>query len=196
MTSASDPAVWDRYAASFDAGPDHGLLDPGTRAAWRRLLLPCLPPVPALVADLGCGTGTLALLLAEAGYGVDALDFSPAMVRHASVKLQGTGVVPRLGDASAPGLADGSVDAVLCRHLLWALPDPEAAVAAWARAVRPGGRFVLVEGRWSTGAGLTAGECRALLAPHAAHVEVIPLSDPILWGGPVEDERHLVTGAV
>jgi SAM-dependent methyltransferase len=33
-----------------------------------------LPPAPATVADLGCGTGTLSLLLAEQGYAVDGED--------------------------------------------------------------------------------------------------------------------------
>ncbi len=57
------------------------------RDAWRALLLGVLPPAPAAVADLGCGTGTLAVLLAEHGYAVDALDFSPAMVRLAEAKV-------------------------------------------------------------------------------------------------------------
>ena len=41
------------------------------------------------VADLGCGTATLSLLLAEAGYGVDGVDFSPAMVELARAKVAG-----------------------------------------------------------------------------------------------------------
>ena len=57
------------------------------RAAWRDLLLGVLPASPADVVDLGCGTGTLAVLLAEHGYAVDALDFSPAMVRLATAKV-------------------------------------------------------------------------------------------------------------
>ncbi len=193
MTSAADPGAWDAEAAGFDAEPDHGLLDADTRAAWREVLLGALPPAPADVADLGCGTGTLALLLAEEGYRVDALDFAPEMVRRATEKLGGTGVVPRLGDAAAPGLADGSLDVVLCRHVLWALPDPGSALAGWVRALRPGGRLVLVEGDWSTGAGLSAERCRDLVAAHARDVEVAPLTDPVLWGRPVRDERYLVT---
>ena len=193
MSSATDPALWDAEAAGFDAEPDHGLRAPVTRDAWRALLLRALPPAPADVADLGCGTGTLARLLADEGYRVDALDFSPAMVRAAADKLAGTAVTPRLADAADPGLADGSLDVVLCRHVLWALPDPTAALARWVRALRPGGRLVLVEGDWSTGAGLTAQACRELVARHADQVEVTPLTDPALWGRRVDDERYLVT---
>ena len=73
----TDVEQWDREAETFDAAADHGLSDPACRAAWRSLLLEHLPPAPARVADLGCGTGTLALLLAEEGYEVTGVDFSP-----------------------------------------------------------------------------------------------------------------------
>ena len=65
------------------------------------------------------------------------------------------------------------------------------ALARWVRLLRPGGRLLLVEGRWWTGGGLTAAETRRLLAPHATQVQTVPLTDPLLWGGPVEDERYL-----
>ena len=63
---------WDAEAATFDDEPDRGLRDPVVREAWRELLVELLPPVPAEVVDLGCGTGSLAVLLAEAGYRVRA----------------------------------------------------------------------------------------------------------------------------
>ena len=196
--SASDPAGWDAEAAAFDEAPDHGLLDAHVRAAWRDLLLGVLPPSPADVVDLGCGTGSLAVLLAEHGYAVDALDFSPAMVARASAKVAGAAapvrdlVTVRQGDAADPGLAPASVDVVLCRHVLWALPDPAHAVRRWAAALRPGGRLVLVEGDWSTGAGLTAARCAEIVGESCASVVVRHLPDPRLWGRQITDERYLV----
>ncbi len=191
-------ALWNSEASAFDEAPDHGLLDPAVRAAWRQLLVPVLPPAPARVADLGCGTGTLALLLAEQGYAVDALDFSPAMVRLASKKLDAAPtavrslVTVRGGDAAHPGLAPASVDVVLCRHVLWALPDPLAVVGRWVEALRPGGRLVLVEGNWATGAGLTAARCAEIVGEWCSRVEVRHLPDPALWGRQITDERYLV----
>ncbi len=190
--SSADPALWDDEAAAFDEAADHGLLDPGVRAAWRDLLLGVLPPAPAVVADLGCGTGTLARLLADEGYAVDAVDFSPAMVRLARAKLTDSNARVREGDAGDPGLATASVDVVLCRHVLWALPDPDLAVAKWVRALRPGGRLVLVEGDWSTGAGLPAQRCAEIVSGSCAQVEVRHLPDPALWGREITDERYLV----
>ena len=83
----NDAAMWDREALTFDEAADHGLADPECRAAWRDLLRgrPA-GPAPARVADLGCGTGTLSLLLAEQGYAVTGVDFSPAMVERARDK--------------------------------------------------------------------------------------------------------------
>jgi len=198
VSGASDPGLWDAEAPGFDSAPDHGLLDPEVRAAWRDLLLGVLPSSPADVVDLGCGTGTLAVLLAEHGFAVDAVDFSPAMVRLASAKVAAASapvrrlVTVRTGDAADPGLAPASVDVVLCRHVLWALPDPALAVRRWVGALRPGGRLVLVEGDWSTGAGLTAERCAEIVGESCASVEVRHLPDPRLWGREITDERYLV----
>ncbi|HET6968429.1 MAG TPA: SAM-dependent methyltransferase, partial [Ornithinibacter sp.] len=64
--------------------------------------------------------------------------------------------------------------------------------ARWVRALRPGGRLVLVEGDWSTGAGLTAQRCAEAVSGSCAHVEVRHLPDPALWGREITDERYLV----
>src|SRR3954468_18295782 len=61
----SDDRSWDAHAATFDEEPDHGLTDPAVRSAWAALLASVLPPAPASVVDIGCGTGTLAVLLSE-----------------------------------------------------------------------------------------------------------------------------------
>ena len=71
---------WDGQAADFDREADHGLLDPGVRRAWAELILPLIPLPGSEVADLGCGTGSLSVLLAEAGHRVRGLDLSARMV--------------------------------------------------------------------------------------------------------------------
>jgi SAM-dependent methyltransferase len=186
---------WDAEAARFDDEPDHGLRDPATRAAWLRLLTTHLPAPPARVADLGCGTGTLSVLLADAGHAVDAVDLSPAMVDRARAKAEGrSGETVAVGDAADPPLAEAAYDVVLCRHVLWALPDPAAALARWVALLRPGGRLVLVEGFWHTGAGLTTATTEELLRGAGRTPTTHPLGDPVLWGGPVTDERYLVLG--
>jgi SAM-dependent methyltransferase len=195
----SDPAVesWDAAASTFDDQPDHGLTDPGVRAAWAALLDRLIPPYYARVADLGCGTGSLSLLLSEAGRLVTGMDSSPAMVDRAEAKAREARLVVdfRRGDVATPQLAPASYDAVLARHVVWALPDPARNLRTWVSLLVPGGRLVLVEGSWSTGAGLRAAELSALLAedPRLSSPIVETLADPALWGGPVDDERYAIT---
>jgi RimJ/RimL family protein N-acetyltransferase/protein-L-isoaspartate O-methyltransferase len=187
---------WDAEAASFDEPADHGLRDPAVRAAWRDLLLAAMPPAPARVADLGCGTGTLSLLLADEGYAVDGVDLSPEMVRLARAKAgDRSGVGFAVGDASAPALPESAYDVVLCRHLLWALPDPVAALRRWAALLRPGGRIVLVEGFWWNRAGLRAADTLRLLEEVGWAGEVIRLDDPAYWGRAIDDERYLIVAS-
>jgi SAM-dependent methyltransferase len=185
---------WDAQAACFDAEPDHGCTDPETRAAWRALLAEALPAPPARVADLGCGTGTLSVLLAEEGHTVTGLDLAPAMVADARAKAARhvVGASFGVGDVADPNLPVGAYDVVLSRHVVWALPDPEAALRRWLRLLRPGGRLVLVEGRWWTGGGLSLAELTAVLTPLAGIVTHRLLPDPALWGRALTDERYLV----
>ncbi|MFD9478970.1 MULTISPECIES: class I SAM-dependent methyltransferase [Streptomyces] len=207
---------WDAAAAAFDDEPDHGLRQAHTRAAWARLLRSWLPAGPADVLDVGCGTGSLSLLLAEAGHRVTGVDLAPRMVERAEAKLAAAGLAVRflVGDAADPPTGQERYDVLLCRHLLWTLPDPGAALRAWVARLGPGGRLVLVEGRWReagesgvpyvAGAGslpwnggVTAGDLAAAVRPLVSDLWIEPLSgDAELWGGPVTDERYALIARI
>lgn len=197
MTSES-VTFWDDEAARFDEEPDHGLRDPRVRQAWATLLRSHLPDPPADVLDLGCGTGTLTVLLATDGHRVHGIDLAPRMVEAARTKIAAARVAAtvEVGDASDPPGRPGSYDVVLTRHVLWALPYPSAAVARWVRLLGPGGRLLLVEGQWWTGGGLASTETEELLRPYASQVATVPLANPLLWGGPVSDERYLCVASL
>ncbi|WP_049569442.1 class I SAM-dependent methyltransferase [Nonomuraea sp. SBT364] len=211
LTSAIT-GYWDDAAGAFDDEPDHGLRAAGTRAAWDRLLRAWAPAGPADVLDVGCGTGSLSSLLAAAGHRVTGVDLAPRMIERARAKLAGAGLTGRflVGDATAPPTGDERFDLVLCRHLLWTLPDPHAALRAWVARLRPGGRLLLIEGRWGEGGpyvggaetlpwngGVTAGDLTAAVRPLVRDLRVEPLSgDPGLWGGPVGDERYALIAEV
>jgi ubiquinone/menaquinone biosynthesis C-methylase UbiE len=136
--------TWDGEASRFDEQPDHGLSDPRVRAAWTVLLREALPGPPARVLDLGCGTGSLSVLLAELGHPVHGVDLSPRMLERAAAKARRHGVEVALveGDAGDPPV-DGPFDVVLARHVLWALPDVPAVLERWTRLLVAGGRLVL-----------------------------------------------------
>ena len=190
-------AFWDSQAADFDGEPDHGLRDPSVREAWRRLLTGVVASEPLRIADLGCGTGSLSLLLAAEGHEVTGLDFSAAMIDVARGKA--IDADPPLtfvvGDAADPKLPGGSYDVVLVRHVLWAMSDPDAALERWFRLLADGGRLVLIEGSWWTGAGMEADATLELVRRRHANPFITMLTDPELWGGPITDERYMVVCA-
>ncbi len=211
MTKSSAIATyWDDAAPDFDDEPDHGLRRTATRAAWSRRIASWLPVEAAEVLDVGCGTGSLSELMAEAGHRVTGVDLSPRMVEQARAKLRAAGLAGRLlvGDAASPPTGDERFDVLLSRHLVWTLPDPRAALREWATRLRPGGTLVLVEGRWReagqsgvpyvAGAeslpwhrGVTADELSGAVGPVVTDLRVEDLSgDADLWGGPVDDERY------
>ncbi len=183
------PEIWDAEAATFDDEPDHGLADPAIRQAWRTLLLGVLPPAPARIADLGCGTGTLSKLLADEGFDLDGVDFAPAMVERASAKVPEARF--HLGDAAEPPLDGGTFDVVLCRHVLWAFEDPCAVVRRWTDLLASDGRLVLIEGRWHTGGGLRSERVEEILRSVRTDVEIRHLPDAVYWGAEISDERYL-----
>ncbi|MGY0022903.1 class I SAM-dependent methyltransferase [Streptomyces sp. YJ-C3] len=199
MTYSRASAEWDAAAAAFDDEPDHGMRDPEVRAAWAARLADWLPEAPGEVLDLGCGTGTLSLLAAERGHRVTGVDFAPNMLERARRKLAGHDAAFLLGDAASPPVPTGSYDVVLARHVLWALPDPAAALRHWATLLRPGGRLVLVEGVWGRldPTGIPATRLTGLVRDVAGDVRHEALSaDARLWGAPVTDERYAVVATV
>src|SRR5580693_3503495 len=144
---------WDEDAAVYDDSPEHHPRRPHERAAWSATLRRLLPDPPARVLDAGAGTGFLSLLLAAQGYQVTAMDLSTGMLERLRAKATGQGLDVEIVRADAASPPDGPFDAVVERHLLWTLPDPAAALAAW-RAAAPSGRLVLVEGSWGETGGI------------------------------------------
>lgn len=193
---ASSGGEWDDAAESFDDEPDHGLRDPGIRASWTALLRQHLPVAPSTVLDLGCGTGTLSVLLAALGYAVTGVDGSARMLAQATAKADREQVRVSLvrGDVTLPPVS-GPFDVLLCRHVLWALPDHEQVLATWQSLLRRGGRLILIEGLWSTGAGMTATDLLPIVERVIGPATLVRLDDPGLWGQEIDDERYLILAA-
>lgn len=187
--------TWDAAASSFDDEPDHGLRDPNIRRAWTSLLRRMLPASVRTILDAGCGTGSLSLVLAELGHTVTGIDLSPSMVERARAKAQHRGrpIDFHVMDAAAPQFAPQSLDAIVCRHVLWSFPDPAAVLMNWADLLKSGGHLLLIEGYWHTGSGLHADEILAALPSSLAVVAVEDLSNnDEYWGKPVDDERYAI----
>jgi len=200
---------WDQQADDYDAAPDHGLLDSDVRSGWKDLVRMWLPSRQSLVGDLACGTGTMSVLIAELGHHVRGIDLSDQMVARARAKAApfGAAITVEQGDAGDPPWEPASLDVVFARHILWTLPDPRAALKRWVDLLRPGGRLILIEGRWGVEAagdkpdlpwraGVPSAELAEVVRELVGEPTVVQLSDEAYWGRAIEHERYLLTAAL
>jgi SAM-dependent methyltransferase len=101
--------------------------------------------------DAGCGEGRLARELARRGARVLGVDVAPGLVATARRRARTLPAATRArltfaaGDLQARGLVErGALDGVLCVLALMHVAREKPVLAAWARALRPGGRLVMV----------------------------------------------------
>jgi ArsR family transcriptional regulator len=114
-----------------------------TSLAIEKLLPPNL-----VLADIGCGTGTLTFELARLGKRVIGIDLSRAMIQHAkrlAKQNEIRNVEFRSGDAEKLPLESRSVDAAFCVMVLHFLENPRKAIAELCRVTRPGGSVILID---------------------------------------------------
>ena len=127
---------WERIRKSFF---NEGV----TSLAIEKLL-----PRDLVLADIGCGTGSLTLELARFARRVIGIDLSKEMLRRAkdiAKERDVRNVEFRRADALKLPLESRGVDAVFCVMVLHFLPDPEGAIAELCRVTRRGGSVVLVD---------------------------------------------------
>ncbi len=144
----------DEVLGYYALGLERGRLDedyfPLERARTREIVRRHLPRPPAVVLDVGGGTGPYALWLAEAGYEVHLVDPVPLHVEQAQAasgeRASGRLASARTGDARSLPFADASADAVLMLGPLYHLTERDDRLRALdeaRRVLRPGG-FVFV----------------------------------------------------
>ena len=87
-------------------------------------------------------------IASQVGHRVIGLDLSAAMLAEARAQADRRGLKAtfRIGDAVRPPLDEVSLDAIVCRRLLWTLREPEVALVNWRRLLRPNGRVVVIDG--------------------------------------------------
>jgi ubiquinone/menaquinone biosynthesis C-methylase UbiE len=175
---------FDRSAGEYDERVEFN------RMGARRLVASLPPDRYESVLDVACGTGFASLAMIERfGVGrVTGVDSSAAMIERARAALgERPGVELRLhqGDVLGMPVPEGAFDAVLCAMALHWFPDRGAAVAAMARALRPGGVLGIVApsvGHDREFAALLMGEDPPLFPRLAETFEVTSISAEALGG--------------
>ena len=142
--------LFDRIAPSYDRLND--ALSLGLHRLWKRQAMAWLKPEPAQrLLDLCCGTGDLALVLAEKvrpGGLVLGLDAAAAPLRQARQRAARRPWLPlefRQGDALDTGLVDGWADGAVMAYGLRNLADAAAGLRELRRLLRPGGRAAVLD---------------------------------------------------
>jgi len=99
-----------------------------------------------VVGDLGCGTGQLTDTIAPYVQRVIAVDASPDMLDAARRRLAGAhNVELRQGELESLPVGSGELHAAMLSLVLHYSPEPPRALTEVARALRPGGRVLVVD---------------------------------------------------
>ena len=95
------------------------------------------------VLDVGCGTGSTMLALAERGMDCTGVDPSAPMLAAARARMEGAGRAARFiqADAGTYMFAPGKFDALVSRFGVMFFADPVAGFANLRGAARPGGQL-------------------------------------------------------
>ena len=127
------------------------------RQVWREALtqpiaarFPGKAPADIRVLDVGTGPGFFAIVLAELGYRVTAVDYTVSML--AAAKENAGALARRIDfrqmDAEALSFPDESFHVLVTRNLTWNLPHPERAYAQWSRVLKSGGLLLNFDANW------------------------------------------------
>ncbi|AEA26582.1 Methyltransferase type 11 [Pseudonocardia dioxanivorans CB1190] len=143
LPAMADPRLlpfYDRYSRFLGARDAH----------WRLLVQAGIEP-GTRVLEVGCGTGNLTILAAQAEPAavVTGIDPDPGAIARANRKARAAGVqvTHRHGFAEDLPLGDGSVDRVLSSFMLHhvAAADRVTALREARRVLAPGGRLHVVD---------------------------------------------------
>jgi ubiquinone/menaquinone biosynthesis C-methylase UbiE len=114
-------------------------------AKWRHLQQDIGAKMSGRALEVGCGSGHFGALLAQSGFNVTLLDYSPAGIACAMQSFTTYSGRSRkcylLGDALALPFSDNSIDLVVSCGVLEHFEEPLAAVKEMARVLKPGGLF-------------------------------------------------------
>lgn len=147
---------WTKRASGYSEYNQQEMAD-ARRRMWKKKLLELLKaqfpqrePSEIRVLDVGTGPGFFAILLAESGYRVTAVDYTEEMLKEAKKNAGSLSqkIHWMVGDAQNLKLESGQFDAVVTRNVTWNLPDPARAYGEWHRVLKNGGALFNFDADW------------------------------------------------
>lgn len=107
-------------------------------------------PETVSVLDIGTGPGFFAVILAEQGYQVTAVDYTREMLQQARHNAGEYAEKITWGQMDAQNLAfaDEKFDVVVSRNLTWNLENPKQAYQEWRRVLKKDGIMLNFDANW------------------------------------------------
>lgn len=121
------------------------------RAVWQNLLLShTSDKKPLRVLDIGTGPGFFAIIMAQAGHIVTAVDATVGMLEQAESNARHYNVDIDFIESDVHRLPfdDHSFDLIITRNVTWNLKRPDAAYQEWYRLLQKGGRLINFDANW------------------------------------------------
>lgn len=119
---------------------------------WRNALLGEFPEEKKglRVLDVGTGPGFFAILLAEEGFDVTAVDCTESMLHRAKVNAGDYGnlITWIHSDAQKLPFQAETFDVVVSRNLTWNLEKPDQAYKEWLRVLKKSGILMNFDANW------------------------------------------------
>lgn len=139
------------------SGVNQAELSSQQRIVWREVIsqrisshFPDKTPDQIRVLDVGTGPGFFAIILAEQGYQVTAVDYTSSMLEAAK---RNAGILADKIDfcqmnAEELTFPTGSFHVLVTRNLTWNLHHPQRAYAQWSRVLKEDGVLLNFDANW------------------------------------------------
>ncbi len=144
-------SYWDNRATSYSEANQEELATQQKSALWQTLLLAHAPEKKTLkVLDIGTGPGFFAIIMAQAGHNVTAVDATKGMLDQARHNASHYDVDIEFVESDVHHLAfeDGTFDLIVTRNVTWNLKEPESAYREWFRVLKKDCCLVNFDANW------------------------------------------------